>query len=96
VDGSTGARTALVYAWTAAAARDAELEIVGTYAVDAGFLVLDVYDPSLADTLRAHTEETVSRQVGEVRRDPAVAAVPGLAEVSIRTVVTARPTAQDW
>ena len=95
VDGSAGSRTALVYAWTAAAARDAELEVVGAYAVDAAFLDLDVYDPSLADSLRAHTEEAVSRQIGEVRRDPAVVAVSGAAEVPIRTVVTARPTAQE-
>jgi nucleotide-binding universal stress UspA family protein len=95
VDGSTGSRAALVYAWTAAATRDAELEVVGTYAVSASWIDPYAYDPTLPDTLRAHTEETVSRLVEEVRRDPAVSAVPGAAIVPVRTVVSPGPAAQE-
>jgi nucleotide-binding universal stress UspA family protein len=93
VDGTAGSRTALVYAAAAAAARDADLEIVGAYSVNAYWMDPYVYDPTLPDTLRAHTEETVSRLVAEVRRDLAVSAA-GAADIPIRTVVTAGPAAQ--
>jgi nucleotide-binding universal stress UspA family protein len=93
VDGSTGSRAALVAALTAAARRGAELEIVAAYAVTAYWMDLDVYDPTFADSLRAETEGIVSRLVDDVRRDPAVTAVPGAATLPARTVLSAGPAA---
>jgi nucleotide-binding universal stress UspA family protein len=90
VDGSAGSRAALVYAWTTAAARDVELEIVTSSAVDAHWLDPFVEDPALADSLRAHSEQTVARLVEDVRRDPAVSSA-GAAGRPVRTVVTSAP-----
>ena len=92
VDGTAGSRAALLYAWLTAAARDAELEVVGAYSLGSYWLDPEVYDPLLGDGVRTSTEQTVSRLVEEVRRDPAVAAA-NAADVPVRAVVVAGPAA---
>ena len=94
VDGTAGSRAALVYAWHTAAAEGADLEVVGTYTVDALWMDPYVYDPLVADSLRPHTEEMVRRLVEDVRRDPAVSA-SGPTDVTVRTVVIAGPAAPE-
>jgi nucleotide-binding universal stress UspA family protein len=95
VDGSAGSRTALVYAWTTAVARRAELEVVGAYAADVAWLDPDLYDPTIADSLRLQTARTLARLEAEVRLDPAVSGLPGAADVPVRTVVTRGPAARE-
>jgi nucleotide-binding universal stress UspA family protein len=94
VDGTAGSRAALVYAWLTAATQGADLEVVATYTVDALWLDPYVYDPTVADSLRSHTEDMVGRLVDDVRRDPAVAA-SGSAAVALRSVVVAGPAAPE-
>jgi nucleotide-binding universal stress UspA family protein len=89
VDGSAGSRAALAYAMTTAAARGAQLEVVSAYAVTPYWTDLYAWDPTVVETVRAQTEERVSSFLSEVRRDPAVSAVPGAADVAVRTAVTA-------
>ncbi|MGY1679970.1 universal stress protein [Geodermatophilus sp. SYSU D01176] len=99
VDGSAGSRAALAFALTTAAARDAELEVVSTYVVIPYWTTLYTWDPTAvghptaAETVRAQTEERVAAFLEEVRQDPAVSAVPGAADVAVRTVLTAGPAA---
>lgn len=87
VDGSPGARAALGWALGAAARAGAPLEVVSAYPVD--FYWTDPYliDTRRLDAVRADTEERVRGFLDEVRRDPAVAAVPGVAQVPVDVVV---------
>ncbi|MGY1633463.1 universal stress protein [Geodermatophilus sp. SYSU D01186] len=95
VDGSAGSRAALRYALTTAAARGAELDVVSAYLVHPYWTDPYVWDPSVVETVRTQTEEQASSFLEEVRREPAVAAVPGVADVAVRTVVTAGPAADE-
>jgi nucleotide-binding universal stress UspA family protein len=96
VDGSAGARGALTYAVTAAAARGGELEVVSAYVVVPYWSTVYTWDPAAAgdattaEIVRAETVGRVAALLGEVRRDPTV---PGAADVAVRTVVTADPAA---
>ncbi|MGY1700258.1 universal stress protein [Geodermatophilus sp. SYSU D00766] len=87
VDGSPGARSALTWALAVAARSGAPLEVVSAYPVD--FYWADPYllDTRRLDAIRADTEQRVRDFLAEVRRDPAVAAVPGTAEVEADVVV---------
>ncbi|MGY2002690.1 universal stress protein [Blastococcus sp. SYSU DS1024] len=94
VDGSPGARAALVWALGAAARAGAELELVSTFWADFSWM-----DPLLVDTRRLDeiAEDTRARVHGfltEVRADPAVAAVPGAAEVGVEVVAAAGAPAE--
>ncbi|MGY1731611.1 universal stress protein [Geodermatophilus sp. SYSU D01045] len=94
VDGSPGARTALGWGLAVAARTGARLEVASAYPVDFYWT-----DPFLADTgrldaVRADVEERARALVEEVRRDPAVAAVPGSAEVRADVVVAAGAPAE--
>ncbi|GAA4733962.1 universal stress protein [Modestobacter marinus] len=95
VDGSPGSRAALVYAWAAAARRGADLEVVATWSVQTvwvGGYPLGV--PSIS-AVREEMESRVQAMVDEVRGDPAVAAVPGAADVRVTTAVSVGPAAQE-
>ncbi|SEO84264.1 universal stress protein [Trujillonella endophytica] len=87
VDGSPGARAALVWALAAAARAGARLELVSTYPAD--FYWTDPYllDTVRLDEIRADTAGLVRAALAEARRDPALAAVPGAAEVPTDVVV---------
>ncbi|SNS11200.1 Nucleotide-binding universal stress protein, UspA family [Geodermatophilus saharensis] len=87
VDGSPGARVALAWALAVAARDGATLEVVSAYPVD--FYWVDPYllDTNRLDAIRSDTEQRVHEFLAEVRQDPAVAAVPGTAEVETDVVV---------
>ncbi|MGY1666714.1 universal stress protein [Geodermatophilus sp. SYSU D00696] len=87
VDGSPGARVALAWALAVAARDGAPLEVVSAYPVD--FYWADPYllDTERLDAIRADTEDRVRHLLADVRLDPAVAAVPGTAEVRADVVV---------
>lgn len=91
VDGSAGSRAALVWAFSAAAERSAVLEVLSAFPVD--FYWTDPYllDAQRIDTLRADTEARARELVDEVRLDPAVAAVPGAADVPVEVTVAPGP-----
>ena len=94
VDGSPGARTALGWALAVAARTGAALEVVSAFPVDFYWV-----DPFLLDTrrladIRSDTGRRARDLVAEVRRDPAVSAVPGTAEVRTDVVVAAGAPAE--
>jgi len=94
VDGSGGARAALVWAMAEAARRGAELEVVSAAPVD--FYWTDPYlvDGGRLEEVRTDTEERARALVEDVRHDPAVTAVPDSAGVPVRVVVVAEPAAE--
>jgi nucleotide-binding universal stress UspA family protein len=87
VDGSSGSRRALGWALVEAARRGAVLEVVSAFPVD--FYWTDPYllDRLRIDSLRSDTEARVRELVEQVRRDPAVTAVPGTGTVQAEIVV---------
>lgn len=89
VDGSPGSREALAWALVAAARRDAMLEVVSAFPVD--FYWMDPYllDRGRIDSLRTDTEARARELVEAVRRDPAVAGVPGTSSVAFEVIVVA-------
>jgi nucleotide-binding universal stress UspA family protein len=93
VDGSPGARAALAWALPEAASRGATVEVLSAFPVDVYWL-----DPLLLDTSRIHaararTAALAEVVVDEVRRDPAVAAHPGVADLDVGVHVVAMPPA---
>lgn len=88
VDGSEGARAALVWAVTEAARRGADVEVVTAFDFD--FYWLDPYlkDRQRIDEIRSETESRATAVVDAVRQDPEVAGLPGAADVGIRVLVT--------
>ncbi|MGY1829331.1 universal stress protein [Geodermatophilus sp. SYSU D01180] len=87
VDGSPGARTALGWGLAVAARTGARLEVASAYPVDFYWTDPFLLDSRRLDAIRADVEERARALVEEVRRDPAVAAVPGTAEVQADVVV---------
>jgi len=94
VDGSPGARAALVWALCAAAQADVTLELVSSYPVD--FYWADPYlvDERRLEEIREDTAERVRSALAEARRDPTVAAVDGALEVTAEVVVGAGAAAE--
>jgi len=94
VDGSPGARAALVWALFAAAQADVTLELVSSYPVD--FYWADPYlvDERRLEEIRQDTAERVRSALAEARRDPTVAAVDGASEVTAEVVVGAGAAAE--
>lgn len=95
VDGSPGARAALVWALTAAAQTGASLRLVSSYSVDHYWA--DPYllhDVATLDEVREDTAVLVRAALSEARQDPAVAAVPGAADVATDVVVGAGAAAE--
>ncbi len=87
VDGSPGARTALGWALAAAARAGAPLEVFSAYPVDFSWADPYLIDTQRLDAIHADTEQRARDFLDEVRRDSAVAAVPGTAEVAADVVV---------
>jgi nucleotide-binding universal stress UspA family protein len=80
-------RAALAWALRAAAGSRARVEVVSAYPVDSYWT-----DPLLVDArriadIRADTENRARDFIEEVRRDPAVAAIPGASDVAVEVVV---------
>ena len=87
VDGSPGARAALGWALIAAARRAADVEVVAAFAVDLYWIDAYLLEPEALGEVRADTEQRARALVADVRRDPAVAAVPGAAGTAVDVVV---------
>jgi nucleotide-binding universal stress UspA family protein len=88
VDGSPGSRAALVHAFTTAAQRAADLEVVSSYAVNlvwTGGEPLEVPD---TEAIRVDTEYRAGALVDDVRRDPMIMGIPGVDAVDVRLVVS--------
>lgn len=95
VDGSPPGRAALVTALAAAARRGAALEVVSVFRLDVyGFGGLAAVVPDVAQ-LRSATETLVHDLLQEVRADPALAAVPGVADVPVTVQIGSEPPAQE-
>ncbi|WP_198597846.1 universal stress protein [Blastococcus atacamensis] len=87
MDGSPGARAALVWALAAAAEAGVTLELVSSYPVDSYWADPYLLDTRRLDEVRADTARLVADALAEAREDPAVAAVPGIPEVATEVVV---------
>jgi nucleotide-binding universal stress UspA family protein len=88
VDGSPGSRAALVHAFTTAAQRGAELEVVSSYRLNlvwTGGSPLEVPD---TEAIRADTESRAQALVDDVRSDPSTIGIPGVDAVDVRLVVS--------
>lgn len=88
VDGSPGSRAALAYAFTTAAQRGADVEVVSCYPVNlvwTGGSPLGVPD---TEAIRADTESRAQGLVDDVRRDSAALGLPGVDAVDVRLVVS--------
>ncbi|MCZ2839144.1 universal stress protein [Modestobacter sp. VKM Ac-2985] len=87
VDGSAGSTAALAWALASAARTGATLEVVSAFPVD--FYWTDPYllDRGRIEALRSDTEARTRELVDTVRREPAVAAVPGTSSVAVEVVV---------
>jgi nucleotide-binding universal stress UspA family protein len=95
VDGSPPARAALATALAAAARRGAVLEVLAVFRVDLYWIggpALVI--PDVAE-LRANAEKVVRELVEEVRADPTLTEVPGVADVPIAVVISSGPPAQE-
>jgi len=87
LDGSASSRAALIWGLREAAQSGARVDVVSAFPVDFYW-----NDPFLADTrrvgdIRTDTEKRARDLVDEVRQDPAVAAIPGAADVPVEVVV---------
>jgi nucleotide-binding universal stress UspA family protein len=88
VDGSPGSRAALIHAFTTAAQRGADLDVVSSCPVNlvwTGGLPLEIPD---TEAIRLETESRVRSVVDEVRSDQSIAGTPGMDAVVVRVVVT--------
>jgi nucleotide-binding universal stress UspA family protein len=86
VDGSPGARAALVPALVTAARRGAALDVIAAYPVPlvwTGGALLDIPD---AEAVRVDTERRARELIDEVRAEESLAVVPGIAAVAVRVV----------
>ncbi|MET0763916.1 MAG: universal stress protein [Blastococcus sp.] len=94
IDGSAGGRAALHWALTAAANRGADVEVVTAFPID--FYWADAYllDSERIDAIRADTEARARAMVDEVRHDPAVAGLPGVAGLDVDVLVVAGAPAE--
>lgn len=95
VDGSAGSRAALAHALTTAARRGADVEVVSTYPLMLSWTGGAAVELSAVDVIGEDTESRTREFVAEVRRDPAVAVVPGVAEVPVTLRVGVGPAAQE-
>jgi nucleotide-binding universal stress UspA family protein len=77
VDGSPGAREALIWAMAAAARRGAVLDLVSVFPAEHSRSAPAQADPARTDSLVPETEARVRELVDAVRLDPAVSAVDG-------------------
>lgn len=89
VDGSPGARAALLWALAAAARSGSELEVVAAFPVD--FYWTDPYllDTRRIDTIRSDTEVRARAFVAEALSNPEMAALPRVSAVPVHFVVVA-------
>jgi nucleotide-binding universal stress UspA family protein len=94
VDGSSGARAALVTALATAARRGATLDVVAAHPVGLYWYDLEQPDPRRVDEARADTERRARALVGAVRADPQVRAVPGAPDVPVTVVPAPGPPAE--
>lgn len=87
VDGSPGARAALVWALAEAARAGAALELISSYPVDYYWADPNLLDSRRLDEIRADTAVRTQDFLAEARQDPALAGVPGVSDVAAEIVV---------
>ena len=88
VDGSAGSRAALVRALTEAALRSDDLEVVTCYPVTMYYFGGAAVDVPDIPRILTDTEGRIRDLVEDVRREEAVASVPGMDDVVVRLLVT--------
>jgi nucleotide-binding universal stress UspA family protein len=88
VDGSPGSRAALVHAFTAAAQRGAELDVVSSYHVTLVWTGGSPLEVPATEAIGVDTESRAGALVDDVRRDLSAIGVPGVDAVDVRLVVS--------
>lgn len=94
IDGSDNAPAALLWALAEAAARGADLEVLTAFPVDVYWLDPDLLDDRRIDAIRADTAARARATVDQVRRDTAVADLPGVGDIAVDMVVAAGAPAE--
>jgi nucleotide-binding universal stress UspA family protein len=94
VDGSPGARAALVWALAAAARSGDAVEVVSAFPVDDYWADPYLLDTRRIETVRSDTEARARAFVAEAMSDPRVTAVPRTAAVPVHVVVAAGAPAE--
>jgi nucleotide-binding universal stress UspA family protein len=94
VDGSPGARAALVWALAAAARSGDAVEVVSAFPVDDYWADPYLVDTRRIETVRSDTEARARAFVAEAMSDPWVTAVPRTAAVDVHVVVAAGAPAE--
>jgi nucleotide-binding universal stress UspA family protein len=88
VDGSPGSRAALVHAFTAAAQRGAELDVVSSYHVTLVWTGGSPLEVPGTEAIGVDTESRAGALVDDVRRDLSTIGSPGVDAVDVRLVVS--------
>lgn len=83
VDGSAGARAALVWALSEAARRGAEVLMLSAVPLDVYWNDVYLHSDDSVDRVRADTEARARALLDDVRQDPAVVSVPGSSVVPV-------------
>ncbi|MGY1633471.1 universal stress protein [Geodermatophilus sp. SYSU D01186] len=94
VDGSSGARAALVWALAAAARSGDDVEVLSAFPVDDYWADPYLVDTRRIETVRSDTEARARAFVAEAMRDPWVMAVPHAAATPVQVVVAAGAPAE--
>ncbi|MGY1691367.1 universal stress protein [Geodermatophilus sp. SYSU D01105] len=94
VDGSSGARAALVWALAAAARSGDAVEVVSAFPVDDPWADPYFFDTRRIETVRSDTEARARAFVAEAMSDPWVTAVPRTGAIPVHVVVVAGAAAE--
>jgi nucleotide-binding universal stress UspA family protein len=94
IDGSPGARDALVQAFLVAARRRAALDVVASYKLDLYWLAGRPVDVPDMGTVRDDTESRARALVEEVQEEVAASAFPHVGDLAVELLVSAGPAAQ--
>lgn len=94
VDGSAGARAALVWSLAAAARSGAVVEVVSAFPVDDYWTEVHLLDSAHVEAIRSDTETRAQALLAEALSDPASTAVPGVHAVPVDVLVVSGAPAE--
>ena len=94
VDGSPGARAALVHALLAAARRGADLDVVSSYQTELYYLGGAPLAVPVVEAIPENTETRARAVVAEVQEELAGTIGPGIRDVEVTVVASASPAVQ--
>src|SRR3712207_6396540 len=94
IDGSSHARSALVFAFIAAAQRGVDLDVVSSYWVELSYIGSAPLDIPDVTAIRRDTHDRVRAMVDTIRDEIQVSTVPEVRTVDVRIIVSEGSPAQ--